>query len=422
MKWAALPVLAMLAAQGLAAPIEIKVWRHDTGDAEMVASQNMVERFNHAQDKWRVVVETIPQGSYTESITAASLVGNLPCVMTIDQPTVPNFAWAGNIRPLDGLLRASVVQPLLPGGRGTYQGRLYSVGQFDVVLALFARRSKLAAEGVRVATIEHPYSAEELLDILKRVKRAGHYRYPIDMNGKAKGEWISYAFSPWLQSAGTDLIDRTNYLRVDGVLNSEAAVGVVRYYGRLFKDRLAERNPADEKGFEQGRSLIEYTGSWKARDYAERFGDDLVVMPPPDFGHGPRIGAASWQWAVSSSCPYPAGAAAFLTHALSAREMAEVSRMTGLVPVTAAAAALTEHYRPAGDWRIYFDFATRYAMPRPATPAYPAISAAFEKAMADVRAGEDSAEATDEAVETIEYDISRNNGYGFKQPKAVASK
>jgi multiple sugar transport system substrate-binding protein len=420
MKRALLPVLAMVASPALAAPIDITVWRHDTGDAEMVASRNMVDRFNRAQDKWKVVVETIPQGTYTESITAASLVGHLPCVMAIDQPAVPNFAWAGTIRPLDRLLPASVVQPLLPGGRGTYRGRLYSVGQFDVVLALFARRSRLAAEGIRVATIEQPYSARELYDILLKVKRAGHYRYPLDLNGKATGEWFSYAFSPWLESAGADLIDRGNYLRVDGVLNGDAAVGVARYYGRLFRDRLAERNPADDKSFEQGRSLLQYTGSWKARDYSERFGDDLVVMPPPDFGHGPRIGAASWQWAVSSSCPYPAGAAAFLEHVLSAPEMAEFSHMTGLVPVTADAAALTTHYRPGGAWRIYFDFAARYARPRPATPGYPAISAAFEKAMADVRAGKDAAEAMDEAVETIEHDIGRNGGYGFIRREAVA--
>lgn len=422
MKRALFPVLAMLAAHAQAVPIEITVWRHDTGDAEMVASRNMVDRFNRIQDKWKVVVETIPQGTYTESITAASLVGNLPCVLAIDQPTVPNFAWAGNIRPLDQLLPAAAVRPLLPGGRGTYHGRLYSVGQFDVVLALFARRSKLAAEGVRVATIEQPYTAREFYDILQRVKHSGHYRYPIDLNGKAKGEWVSYAFSPWIESAGADLIDRSNYLRVDGVLNSDAALNVARYYARLFKDRLAERNPADEKSFEQGRSLFQYTGSWKARDFSERFGNDLVVMPPPDFGHGPKVGAASWQWAVSSSCPHPAGAAAFLTHVLSAREMAEVSRQTGLVPVTADAAALTQHYRPGGDWRIYFDFAARYATPRPATPAYPAISAAFEKAMTDLRAGKDAAEAMDEAVETIEHDIARNDGYGFARPKAVASK
>lgn len=422
MKRVVLPLLAMLAAHSVAAPVDIKVWRHDTGDAEMVESKNSVARFNRAQHQWKVTVEAIPQGSYTESITAASLVGQLPCVIAIDQPAVPNFAWAGHVRALDELLPRATVQQLLPGGRGVYMGKLYSVGQFDVVLALFSRRSLLAAQGVRIATIEQPYTAQEFTDILQKVKRSGRFRFPLDLNGKAKGEWVSYAFSPWLQSAGADLIDRDSYLRVDGVLNSNAALGVARYYAHLFKAKLAERNPADEKGFEQGRSLFQYTGSWKARDYVERFGDDLVVMPPPDFGHGPKAGAASWQWAVTRSCPHPAGAAAFLAHLLAPAEMAEMSKMTGLIPVSEASAALTEHYRAGGAWRVYFDFAARYAVPRPATPAYPAISSAFDKAMADLRAGKDPAEAMDEAVEAIDHNIARNSGYGFATHKAVATK
>lgn len=414
--------LALAAAQSTAAPTEIKVWRHDTGDEEMAASKAAVERFNRSQDKWKVTVQAIPQGSYTESITAASLVGHLPCVITMDQPIVPNFAWAGHVRALNDLLPRTAVERLLPGGRGTYMGKLYSVAQFDVVVVMYSRRSQLDALGVRVATMEQPYTAKEFHDILMRVKGTGKYRFPVDLNGKAKGEWVSYAFSPWLQSAGADLIDRDSYLRVDGVLNSDAALGVGRYYARLFKDKLAERNPADEKGFEQGRSLYQYTGSWKARDYVSRFGDDLVVMPPPDFGRGPRAGAASWQWAVTRNCPTPAGAAAFLAFLISPQEMAEMSRATGLIPVSEAAAALTEHYRPGGDWRIYFDFAARYATPRPATPAYPAISSAFEKALADLRGGKEPAEAMDEAVEAIERNIARNHGYGFAPSKEVAGK
>lgn len=420
MKRALLAALAMLAGHALAAPVDIMVWRHDTGDAEMAESKSTVERFNRSQDKWKVSVQAIPQGSYTESITAASLVGQLPCVIAIDQPTVPNFAWAGHVRALDDLLPRAAVQQLLPGGRGTYMDRLYSVGQFDVVLALFSRRSQLDALGVRVATIEQPYTAQEFYDILLKVKRAGRFRFPLDLNGKAKGEWVSYAFSPWLQSAGADLIDRANYLRVDGVLNSDAALGVARFYARLFKEKLAERNPADEKGFEQGRSLFQYTGSWKARDYVQRFGADLVVMPPPDFGRGPKVGAASWQWAITRDCANPAGAAAFLAHLISAPEMAEMSRATGLIPVSAAAAELTAHYRSGGDWRVYFDLAARYAVPRPPTPAYPAISSAFDKAMADLRGGKEPAEAMDEAVEAIEHNIVRNHGYGFGPRKPVA--
>jgi multiple sugar transport system substrate-binding protein len=405
-------MLAILAAPVLAAPVEIKLWRHDTGDLEMTAGRAAVERFNHSQSRWKVTVEAIPQGSYTESITAASMVGQLPCIIAMDQPSVPNFAWTGHVRPLDTLLPADAVAPLLEGGRGTYKGRLYSVGQLDVALALFARRSQLAALGVRVATMTQPYTAAEFHDILALAKRSG-FRFPLDLNGGFKGEWYSYAFSPWLQSAGTDLIDRASYLRVDGVLNSAPAVSVGRYYGRLFKDKLAERHPADDKAFEQGRTLMHYTGSWKAREYSELFGADLVVMPPPDFGHGPRIGAASWQWGITRDCKQTEGAAAFLTHLISAQEIAAASRMTGLVPVSVESAALTEHYRSSGDWRIYFEFAKRYAVARPATPAYPALSSAFEKAMADIRSGRDAAESLDEAVDAMEHNIARNNGYGF---------
>jgi len=407
----------------MAAPVEIKVWRHDTGDAEMAASAATVERFNRSQDKWKVVVEAIPQGSYNEAITAASLVGQLPCVIAIDQPTVPNFAWAGHVRSLDNLVPRASVDRLLPGGRGTYQGKLYSVGQFDVALVLYSRRSLLDALGVRVATMEHPYSAQEFRDILAKVKRTGKFRFPLDFFGRrAQGEMATYTLSPWFQSGGADLIDRRNYLRVDGVLNSDAALAVARYYAHLFKDKLAERSPADEHGFQMGRSLFQYTGSWKAREYTQRFGDDLVVMPPPDFGQGPRIGAGSWQWAITRDCQEPKGAAAFIAHLISPQEMAEMSRATGLIPVSEAAAALTEHYRPGGDWRIYFDFAARYAVSRPATPAYPIISSAFDNAMSDLRGGKDPAEALDAAVDVIEGNIARNNGYGFSSRKEVANK
>lgn len=417
---AILAMLPMLAAPVLAAPVQIKLWRHDTGDAEMASGKAAAARFNAAQSRWQVNIEAIPQGSYTESITAAAMVGQLPCIIAMDQPTVPNFAWAGHVRPLDTLLPADAVAALLEGGRGSYRGQLYSVGQFDVVLALFSRRSQLRALGLREATMDQPYTAAEFHAILARAKQSGRYRFPLDLNGRFKGEWYSYAFAPWLQSAGTDLIDRAGYLRVDGFLNSDAALGVGRYFGRLFKDKLVERNPADDRAFEQGRTLFHYTGSWKARDYSAQFGDDLVVMPPPDFGRGPKIGAASWQWGITRNCRQPQGAAAFLAHLISAPELATASRETGLVPVSVASAGLTEHYRPGGDWRIYFEFARRYAVARPATPAYPAMSSAFEKALVDMRSGKDPAEALDQAVEAIEHNIARNNGYGFGKPAPMA--
>jgi multiple sugar transport system substrate-binding protein len=50
---------------------------------------------------------------------------------------------------------------------------------------------------------------------------------------------------------------------------------------------------------------------------------------------------------------------------------------------------------------------------RPETPAYPMISSSFERALKDVREGDDAADALDRAVEAIQLDLKRNRNYGF---------
>ncbi len=412
MKRILLLALSLATAMASAAPIDIKIWRHETDDSEMKSSAVAVERFNRKQQRWRIVTETLPQGSYQQAVVAAAMTNKLPCVLDLDQPTVPNFAWAGHIQPLEAALRPAGVDALIPGGRSTYKGKLYAVGQFDVALALFARKSVLARHGVRLATLEQPYTAEEFRDILRRLKREG-FSYPLDLNMQLSGEWLAYAFSPWLQSAGTDLIDRKTFTAVDGVLNSDTAVAVVDYFRSLFEERLASRKPVDDQSFPSGRSAFHYSGSWSAKLYRKQFGDDLVAMPPPAFGAQPRIGAGSWQWAVSSSCPHAEGARMFLEHLISPQEIAAFADATGLMPTSEAAADATLSYRKGAFGRTFFESARAFAVVRPETPGYPMISSAFERAMKEAREGVDSAEALDRAVEAIQQDLRRNRNYGY---------
>jgi multiple sugar transport system substrate-binding protein len=405
-------VLALGAAAAIAAPTDIRIWRHETDDSEMTSSAGAVERFNRAQSRWRIVTETLPQGSYQQAVVAAAMTKKLPCVLDLDQPTVPNFAWAGHIQPLEGALRPAGVDALIPGGRSTYKGQLYAVGQFDVALALFARKSVLARHGVRIATLEQPYRADELRDILRKLKREG-FTYPLDLNMQLSGEWLAYAFSPWLQSAGTDLIDRRSFKSVDGVLNSDTAVAVVDYFRSLFEERLASRKPVDDQSFPSGRAAFHYSGSWSARLYRQKFGDDLIALPPPAFGAQPRIGAGSWQWAISSSCPHPEGARLFLEYLISPQEIAAFADATGLMPTSEAAADATLAYRKGAFGRTFFESARAFAVLRPETPGYPMISSAFERALKEAREGVDSAEALDRAVEAIQQDLRRNRNYGY---------
>ena len=52
-------LIAAASAQAMAAPAEIKVWRHDTNEKEIAASKAAVERFNKSQNDYKVVMEMI---------------------------------------------------------------------------------------------------------------------------------------------------------------------------------------------------------------------------------------------------------------------------------------------------------------------------------------------------------------------------
>jgi multiple sugar transport system substrate-binding protein len=413
MRAALLVVLFVASANADAEPVRVSLWRHETDPVELEAGIEAVARFNARQGRWFLDVETLPQETYISSIAAAALAGQLPCVMTLDQPIVPNFAWARHIRPVDDLISSETLAGLSAGGKGAYRGRIYSVGQFDAVLVLYAKRSDLDRFGVRIATMSSPYSAAEFRDILRSIKARAPHLFPLDLNTRSVGEWISYAISPWIQSAGGDLIDRQSYKTADGHINGTEARAVARWYQSLFSERLAEQRVMDDQALIQGRTVFHYSGSWEVVRYSRQFGADLVIMPPPDFGHGPKVGAGSWHWGVSATCRYPQAAAEFLEFLLSPEEIAETSDVRALVPTTDAGAAISINYRPGSPFRIMYEFARAYAVKRPETPGYPKISSAFEKAMLDIRYGKNVDDALDAAADAIDDDIRRNRGYGF---------
>ena len=151
-----------VAVPAAAEPVELRLWRHETRADELEQSFAAIRRFNESQDRWRVSVETLPAGTYTSAITASALAGQLPCILDLDQPIVPNFAWSGHLRSLEGLVADATIAAVNDGGKGLYKGKVYSLGQFDIVLVLFALRSELERYGIRIATQDRPYTAEEL--------------------------------------------------------------------------------------------------------------------------------------------------------------------------------------------------------------------------------------------------------------------
>jgi multiple sugar transport system substrate-binding protein len=398
--------------------IQMGLWTHSAGNPdELAVIEEWVAKYNAKQDKYEVVIETFPQASYNDSVAAASVAGSLPCIIDLDGPTVPNFAWAGYVQPMP-ITEAEIEEMgVLQNDVGRYNGKIYSLGQFDVALLLYARKSLMEKHGLRIPTMEQPWTKDEFMAALDTVKDSGEYEYAIDVNAGWGGEWWPYGYSPWLQSWGGDLIDRSTMLTAEGILNGPEGVEFGEFFQKLFVEGYAPPTPADDQGFLQGRNPFWYTGSWSASAVLEEFGDDALFLPPPDFGNGPTIGAGSWQMGVTTNCSADAspGAFEFVLFTMEPENVALMADTSSLIPTTAEGAALSELYHEDGEFRIFYDFAEAYALVRPETPGYLTISSQFEQAYLKIRDGGNVQDALDDAVDAIEQDIADNNNYGFGQ-------
>mgnify|MGYP000421601576 FL=1 len=400
----------------VAAQETVDLWYHGAGNpVEREILIGIIEDFNASQDEYEVVLEEFPQGAYNESIVAAALSGELPDIIDVDGPVMPNWAWAGYLQPLD--IDESLIEDFLPGALGYWDGELYSVGLWDAAVALFARQSVLEANDIRIPTLEEPWTLEEFNAALETLDATGEYEYVFDVGMAWTGEWYPYAFSPFLQSFGGDIVDRETYLSAEGVLNGEEAVAFGEWWQSLFENGYAPGTSQDgadrDTGFLDGRYALQWNGGWAGLQAIDAFGDDMLFLPAPDFGAGSVIGAASWQFAVSADSENADGANAFIEFATQDEYLAAFSDALGLIPATASAAQLTENYADGGPMEIFFQLSQEQALIRPATPAYLNMALVFERTLADIANGADVLDTLDAAVDDIEQDIEDNDGYGF---------
>ncbi len=399
---------------GALAATDLTMWYHGAGnEVEGKVINQIVDDFNASQSDWNVIIESFPQESYNDSVTAAALAGNLPDILDMDGPNMPNWAWSGYLQPLK--IDDAVIANFLPGTKGIWEGELYSIGLWDAAVALYARQSTLDELGLRTPTLDNPWDEAEFMAALDAAKDSGNYKYALDLGMNDQGEWYPYAFSPFLQSFGGDIIDRSSYKTAEGALNGDAALAFGDWWQKLFADGYApgtSESPADQQnGFIDGSFAFQWNGNWRAVATMAEV-DDVLFLPAPDFGNGGKIGAGSWQFGVSAKSENPDGAAAFIEFAIQDKYLAAFSDVLGLIPATSTAAEMTDNYKTGGPLAVFFDLSEKQALVRPVTPGYVVESKVFTKALADIANGADVADTLDAAVDEIDADIEKNNGYG----------
>jgi multiple sugar transport system substrate-binding protein len=396
----------------------ITVWTHmlpDSVEGEVFAKT--VSAFEQAQDEYTIedVVPFAPE-TYADRIIGSAQFGSLPCVLEFDLGHIYNFAWSGYLQPIDRFVTAELKADFLPSiiTQGTFNGQLYSLGQFDSGMVVYGNRSYLQAAGIRIPTFEKPWNLSEFEEALEKLTALPEVEYGIDMKiNYGIGEFFTYGFAPILQSFGGDLIDRSTYQQASGVLDGPKSVEAMQRFQSWFeKDWVNKSTTTDDDFYGTKKAALAWVGHWMYKPHAEGLGQDLVVLPMPDFGHGPKTGMGSWSWGITSNCQDPVGAWTFIEYLISPEEILRMTNNNGAVPARHSALARSKFYSETGPLHLLVrQLESDRAVPSPNTPAYTVISKAFAKAVNNIINGADVKTELSRAARTIDQDIKTHQGY-----------
>lgn len=385
----------------------IKLWRHLTYAAqgkEMKVFYDQVKQFNQLNPDIPVSVEAIPQGAYQDALIGAALARQLPCLIAVDAPKVAHFVWAGILQPIHNI-KQNKLNAINHSAKTYYQGQLYALGQFDVALVIYSRRSLLKRLDIRLPDPSRPWHKSEFKKVLAKIKSDSQNPYTIDMNFEETGEWYTYAFLPMLKSAGGAILSSTNPISAEGWLNGQASIKWVKWMKAQIDEGLIPATGLPFNAFLSGQAALHYSGSWALLDYQKAIGDDLLVLPSIDFGKGPLIGGGSWQYGITRECANPQAASRFIDYLMEDEQIAQLSDSTGLVPVTYQAALKSQYYHPDSSGYEVYQMSAKYSVLRPKTPNYPMVSRVFGKALRDIFNGAQVEFALDRAVDKIEQNL-----------------
>lgn len=414
----ALGLVALSGATGSASAQTVLRVMHQ-GDPGWVATyEEVVKRFEAANSDVDVQLIFAAHDVYNEQFGALASAGNLPDLMELDAPFLANYIWSGHLRPIEGLVSQGLIDDLTGSGKfqGTYpiDGKLYALGIFDSTVSLYGNRAYLEKVGARIPTsVADSWTREEFEDIMAKLAKVEGVQWPIDLfrSYGIKSEWATYAFQPLLNSAGCDLIDRKTWLAT-GTLDSPACVAAMTVMQDwVNKGWVVPASAGSNQFFAEGTpAALAWGGNWIYGQASPTMGDNLVVIPLPDFGSGTKAPDGTWIWSVTTASKNPELAGKFIEFMMNDEGYRAHGVETSSFPGAKSFAAMSPVWGAGGAMAIAFE-QSEVAVPRPQHPAYPTITNAFMDALDRILNGENVQETLTRAAKTIDEDIANNGSY-----------
>lgn len=398
----------------------ITVWAHQGQTSEARVLRSAVRSFNDSQSDVRVSLRLIPDNEYTRTVTATD-AADLPDVLEFDGPTMANFVYSEKLTPITPYVSSGTVSNATGGIRaqGTYRGQLYGLGMYDSALGLYGNKNLLDTAGVDYPkSLNEVWTADEFAAALRALAVRDSDGKVLDLQESAGfgTEWGTYGFSPIVWSAGGKLIEGN---KATGVLNTPAVASAF--------DKFQSWKPyvdpnTDGNAMTSRRVALSWVGHWLYPDYSRALGSDLVIMPLPDFGLGPKTGQGSWAWGIGAGTTEGRAAGRFLNHLLGDATVKAMTDANGAPPGTRTVLAQSPLYRPGGPLHLFAQQLARpcgdtditrscVAVTRPVTPGYPVITSEFSGALNSIYGGAGAESALTTAARAIDRDYADNNDY-----------
>jgi len=365
--------------------VHLTLWQGVNPPTNREVLQQLVDKFNRSQPD--VFVESLYVGQPDQQIPKilSAVIGNaVPDLLWYSPTLTGRLVELDAILPLNDLLaRSTRREEIDPALLPTMQlgDRIWSVPFSTNNVAIFYRPSLFEAAGIK----QLPQTWDELKTVAKQltIDKDGDNR--IDQHGiflpLGKGEFTVFIWSPFLWSAGGDLLQDQK-----PQLNTPAAQTALQLWLDLVKSDSAILSQP-ERGYEEdnfisGKVAMQISGSWALRFMTSKKIDFGVMPIPRDRNAATAIGGENL-FLFKTNPEREAAAWKFAEYVVSEAFQTAWSTQTGYLPVnlkSQTSPAYAEYIKQQPEVSIFIQQMSSGRV-RPLTADYPRISESIGRAI-----------------------------------------
>lgn len=370
---------------------EVTLWvQFSQESAEGQVMKESIKEFNETNESgYTAKVEYIPRsgagGGYEDKVNAALTTNTLPDILTLDGPNTAAYANSKIIQPIGEYI--SNQDDILPTimEQGTYNDELYAIGFSESSVGIYYNEDMLTEAGVDIETlptVDEPWTWNEFLDMTEKLE--GYYNEPVlDMGFDDHSEWLFYAFSPFVWSAGGDIINEEGTEAV-GVFNSDETVSAFEFFQTLVEEGHTTVTPV-KNGFQTGEYALKMSGSWTMQELDTQYTDvNYGIMPYPVSPETNELisPTGSWQYGMSSTTDNSDAAGELIDFLVTEQELYDMSMGNSVLPARQSVAdkMLQEVSNPM---KVLIEQNSKSGKARPVLVNYPQISRTFQETVTE---------------------------------------